>query len=229
VSAHFEKANREPGFYRGLFLELSTERRSLDVQLPSMSLDQNAEQCEESALKSPTLGEFLMVMDVFLGGECILSCSAGAEALSCAEREVEPGLIPPSDLEEFKWSTFSSSGASQAASEASLDTFAAGGPCTELTESMTLPQLSMTWRLLRKSDMRLLTLLKVTPILVIRRSYCAVESSFMLAFGDSGHLLKGPGKMAAMKLSKVGAWRTHRFSRWLHLQGQKVTVDQCFN
>jgi hypothetical protein len=107
VSAHFERANREPGFYRGLFLELSTERRSL-VQLPSV-FDQTAGQCKESGLEVPNLGKFLMVMDVFLpGGECILSCSAGAETLSCAERELavtESGWKP--DLVEFKWGTFS--------------------------------------------------------------------------------------------------------------------------
>jgi hypothetical protein len=133
VSAHFEKANRGAGFYWGLFLELETERRSL-VQLLSV-FEQNAGQCEESALQSPNLGEFLMLMDVFLGGNCILSCSAGAKALSCAERDMvvtESGWPEP-DSEEFEWRTFFSSrtpfeaGKSQAASEASLDTFAVKG------------------------------------------------------------------------------------------------------
>jgi hypothetical protein len=229
VSAHcFEKANRGPGFYRGLFLELSTDRRSL-VQLPSV-FDQNAGQCEESALKSPaTLGEFLMVMDVFLGGECILSCSAGAKAMSCAEREMvvtESELTP--DLEEFEWGTFFGSRSpfegSHAASEASLDTFVANFHCTKST----FPQLSINWRLLRKSDMRLLTLLKGAAIIVHRRSHCKVENLVMYAFGE-GQFLRGPNRIVAMKLSKVGApWRTYRFSRWLHLQGQKVTVE-CFS
>jgi hypothetical protein len=233
VSAHFEKAKRGPGFYRGLFLELNNEGRTL-VQLPGPSVfDQDAGQCKDSSLQSPNLGEFLMVMDVFLGGECILSCSAGAEAVSCAERELAvtaSGLTP--NLEEFEWGTFFSSRSVtpfefQAASEASLDTLiAAIGYCTEST----LPQLSMNWRLLRKSDMRLLNLLKGAPILVIhRRSHCEVKYLVIYAFGE-GQFPRGPNRIVAlMQLSKVGApWRTYRFSRWLHLQGQKVTVD-CFN
>jgi hypothetical protein len=221
VSAHFEKANRGPGFY-GLFLELSTERRS-SVQLPSV-FEQNAGQCKESALQSPKLGDSLMIMDVFLEGECILSCSAGAEALSCAERELavtESGWEP--DLEEFKWGTFLRSRTpfkgSQAASKTSLDTFVANGHYTEST----LPQLSMNWRLLRKFDMGLLTLLKGLPIHVHRRLYGQVENLVVYAFGAG--LLNGPNRIVAMKLSKVGAWRTHICSRWLQLQGQKVTVE----
>jgi hypothetical protein len=221
VSAHFEKANRGAGFYRGLFLELKTERRSL-VQLPPV-FEQNAGQCEDSASQSPNLGNFVMFMDVFLGGECILSCSAGAKALSCAEREMavtESGW-ELADVEEFEWGTFFSSrtpfeAGSQAASEASLDTFAVKGH-GPLTES-TLPQLSVNWRLLRKFDMGLLTLLKGAPILVHRRSYRGAESLVMYAFGAG--LLNGPNRIVAMKLSKVGAWRTYIFSRWLQCKGR---------
>jgi hypothetical protein len=217
VSAHFEQTNRGPGFYPGLFLELKTERRRL-AQLPSV-LDQTAGQCEESALKSPTLGEFLMVMDIFLGGDCNLSCSAGAEAMSCAEGEMvvtDTDLTP--DLEEFEWGTFFSSRTpferSQAASEASLDTFVAHNyHCTEST----LPQLSPNLRLLRKSDMGLLTLLKGAAIIVHRRSHCKVENLIMWAFGEARPIFKSPNGIVAMKLSKVGApWRTYRLiSRWL--------------
>jgi hypothetical protein len=212
VSAHFEKANRGPGFYRDLFLELSTERRSL-VQLP-LVFEQNAGQCEEWALKSPNVGDFLMLMDVFLGGECILSCSAGAQTLSCAEREMadtESGV--KRDLEEFKWGTLFSSRTpfegSQAASEASLDSFAVKSH-GRLTES--LPQLSLNWRLLRKSDMRLLTL----PILVqVSESFSDVENLVMYARFCAYPVLWA----VATKLSKVGApWRTYRFSRWLQLE-----------
>jgi hypothetical protein len=84
----------------------------------------------------------------------------------------------------------------------------------------------MNWRLLRKFDMGLLTLLKGAPILVQRQSNRGVESLVMYAF--CAGLLKGPKRIVAMKLSKVGAWRTHIISRWLRMQGQKVTVE-CFN
>jgi hypothetical protein len=200
--AHFEKEYKPdngPAFYRGLFLKMNKAR---GYQSPRFEL-----QCETGS--GPDVGEFLSLMDVFsVDGECIASCSAASRTLEGGDMSAT--YVRLAGRAEFTWSSFLDVEALRD-SETILDKYV-----MEFygTSSLTPPQLSLTWRLMHKPTLRLLTLLERAPLYI-----------FAFNSGDREMIVGGnrqeqfPAKALALQTPKVhSGWITYDAFRWLKEQ-----------
>jgi hypothetical protein len=203
--ARFEKEYKPdngPAFYRGLFLKMNKARGH---QISWLEL-----YCEPGFW--PDVGEFLTLMDVFSKDEeCIASCSAASRVWEGGEMGAL-GVRPlAAGRAEFTWSTFLDVETLRN-SETILDKYVMD--CFGFSSS-TPPQLSLTWRLMHKATMRLLTILEKASLYIF-----AFESGNSLEmFVGENRQARFPGRTLALQTPKVHSrWITYNAFRWLREQ-----------
>jgi hypothetical protein len=190
--AQFEKEykpNTGPSFYRGLFLKMNKAKGN---QSPRFDL-----YCDPGS--GPDVGEFLTLMDVFsLDGECIASCSAASRVLeggAMGATGVRLGLSTAGQA-QFTWSTFLVVKKLRD-SETILDEYVMN---YKDFFSLRQPQLSLTWRLMHNSTMRLLTLLERAPLYILSFNNYDSREMFVGADNRQARFLCGTLALQAPKL-----------------------------